>query len=213
MAGPVWFDSIPVPGHVNGDEANRVWMPRIRVALLVGAWCLAGSVLGNEADWRQHRDAGLAAYRQGDYAEAVARTELALAGAEAFGERDTRFAETLANLAFLYCESGRIDDSERAFLRSVTTWEAILGEDHEIVGQTLNNLGSLYDAQGRFDEAEPVVDVAEIRGERPIGVLFDQGGGYSGLDAGVRERAVAVVAPDGFGVRARIVVVAPVCEK
>ena len=151
-----WFDSTPVRGYVSGDEASCVWMPRIRIALLVGGWCLAGSVAGSEVDWRQHRDAGLAAYRQGDHAEAVSRTESALAEAAAFGERDTRFAETLANLAFLYREAGRPDDSERAFLRSVFTWEAIVGEDHEIVGQTLNNLGSLYDAEGRFDEAEPL---------------------------------------------------------
>ena len=58
-----------------------------------------------------------------------------------------------------------------------------------------------------------VVDVAEVRGERPVGVLFDQGGGYSRLDACVRECAVAVVAPDGLGVLARIVVVAPMREK
>ena len=127
--------------------------------IIVGAWCLAAAS-GDEADWQRHRDAGLAAYRQGHHAEAVSRTELALAEAEKFGERDTRFAETLANLAFLYREADRRDESERAFLRSVAVWEAIVGEEHEIVGQTLNSLGSLYDIQGRFEEAEPVFERA-----------------------------------------------------
>ena len=60
-------------------------------------------------------------------------------------------------------------DAERVFLRSISTWEAIVGGDHDVVGQGLNNLGSLYDAQGRFDEAEPLF-------ERALGIAEDTHG-------------------------------------
>ena len=118
------FDSIPMPGYVTGDEAIRVWMRRVRALLLLAGCCLAAWATASESDWRLHRDAGIAAHGQGNHAEAVKQTELALAEAEAFGERDTRFAETLANLAFLYREAGRFDEAGRAFLRSISTWEA-----------------------------------------------------------------------------------------
>ncbi|MCE2462064.1 MAG: tetratricopeptide repeat protein, partial [Pseudomonadales bacterium] len=141
---------------------------RLLPLLLVG-WSLAWSIAADETAWRQYRDAGMVAHRQGNPAEAVKQTELALAEADRFGERDTRFAETVANLAFLYREAGRLEEAERAFVRSLSTWEAIVGDDHGIVGQTLNNLGALYDAQGRFDEAEPIFERAVVIAEKTHG--------------------------------------------
>jgi CHAT domain-containing protein/Tfp pilus assembly protein PilF len=65
-------------------------------------------------------------------------------------------AQSLNNLALMYCYQGRYAEAEPLYRRSLQIWEARLGQDHPDVATCLNNLASLYDNQGRYAEAEPL---------------------------------------------------------
>ena len=98
---------------------------------------------------------------------------------------------------------------------------ARLVDDDVLVGDVGEGAGVVVEEHlallevGRHQEISVAVavDVAEVRRERPVGVGFDQGIRDAGLDAGVAERAIAVVAPHGLRVLARFVAVAPMAEE
>lgn len=94
--------------------------------------------------------AGVAAYHQGNYTEAVKQTKAALNLAEAFGPDDPRLATTLTNLTLLYRSQGKYADAEPLYDRALTIREKALGARHPHAAQSLNNLAELYHDQGRY---------------------------------------------------------------
>jgi len=100
--------------------------------------------------------AGVAAYQQGHYAEAVKQTKAALSAAEAFGPDDPRLATTLNHLALFYDAQGKYAEAEPLYKRALAIREKILGPEHPRLAITLNNLALFYRAQGKYAEAKPL---------------------------------------------------------
>jgi tetratricopeptide (TPR) repeat protein len=123
--------------------------------------------MADETRWHGYMNAGAEAYQRGDYAEAVRQTQFALKEAEAFGEEDPRFAQSLNNLAELYQAQGRYDEAEPMFKRALTIGEKTLG--HPDVATSLNNLALLYQTQGRYNEAEPMLKRSLAMREKTLG--------------------------------------------
>ena len=85
---------------------------RLFLLLLVPLWLWPALVVADEAEWRQHLRAGIAAYQRGEYEEAIRQTKAALKEAEDFGGQDPRYAISLNNLALLYQAQGRYAEAE-----------------------------------------------------------------------------------------------------
>ncbi len=113
--------------------------------------------------------AGVTAYEQGNYVEAVKQTKAALSAAEAFGPQDPRLATSLNNLAVLYYAQGKYTEAEPLIERALAIREKALGPEHTDVGQSLNNLALLYHAGGRYSEAEPLYKRALAIWENVLG--------------------------------------------
>jgi Tfp pilus assembly protein PilF len=61
---------------------------------------------------------------------------------------------TRFNLAVLYGESGRYEEAEHEYLRTMESWERQFGSSSTLVVMGSHNLGFLYHLQGRYEEAE-----------------------------------------------------------
>ena len=103
--------------------------------------------------WETHKDAGLAALKQSNYA--VAQTELtrALAEAEKFGQNDKRVSACLDGLMRLYGERSKFDDAVAACQRSLLIKEAATPTNEAEIAFDLNYLGLLYFNQSKYDLA------------------------------------------------------------
>ncbi|KWT75279.1 tetratricopeptide repeat protein [Candidatus Magnetominusculus xianensis] len=62
----------------------------------------------------------------------------------------------LNHIGFYLNETGRYEQAEPMYKRSLEIREQVLGKDHFGTATGLNNLAGLYDAQGRYKEAEPM---------------------------------------------------------
>ena len=114
--------------------------------------------------WQRHNEAGLAALDDGSHARAEEEFRAALTVAEKLGEQDPRLADTLNNLAGLYCDQGRYADAESLLERALAIWEGARGGDHLEVATILTNLAAVYLDQGRYGKCEaPLRRVLEIR--------------------------------------------------
>ena len=85
------------------------------VRVLASLVCLLlwpAHAVAQEADWERHMHAGLAAYRQGHYAEAEKQYKAGLRIAEGFAPHDPRLAINLDNMAVLYVAQGRYIEAE-----------------------------------------------------------------------------------------------------
>ena len=89
----------------------------LRVFLAV-LWLWPAVALAQVEQWRSHMDAGVKAYRQGNYPEAKKRFTAAVKEAEQFGPKDPRLATTLNNLAELYRAQGRYTEAEPLIKRA-----------------------------------------------------------------------------------------------
>ena len=99
------------------------------IPLLISIWLWLGTAIADEASWRKYSQAGSAAYRQGNYAEAVKQFGAALKEAKRFGEDDTRLATSLNNLALLYEAQGKYAKAEPLYKRSLAISEKALGSE------------------------------------------------------------------------------------
>ncbi len=114
------------------------------LAGLLGLFLWSACVDDRQADWERHIDAGLTAYQQGKFAEAVKQTKAALTLAEAFGPNDPRLATTLNNLGAFYRAQGHYAKPEALYQRALAIQEKALGPEHPHVATSLNNLAALY---------------------------------------------------------------------
>jgi tetratricopeptide (TPR) repeat protein len=119
--------------------------------------------------WENYTDAGRERDEQAHYAEAEELFFAALKEAESFGEKDTRLATTLNDLALLYTDQGKYAEAEPFFQRSLAIWEKALGPEHPDVAIILNNLGLLYTDQGKYAEAEPLFQRSIAIREKALG--------------------------------------------
>jgi len=127
------------------------------------------NALAGEAAWKRENQAGLAAYKQGKYAESTRHLKAALQAAESFGATDKRFAASLNNLAMLYRSQGRYAEAEPLYKRAFAIWEKTLGPEHPYTAQSLDNLAELHLAQGQYREAETLFKQALAIKESTLG--------------------------------------------
>ena len=126
--------------------------------VLAGMLCLAlwSASFSQGILWETYNDAGMEAYKQGDYTKAEKLWVAALKEAEKFGTQDPRLATGLNNLGVLYKAQGKYSEAEPLCRRSLAIREKTLGPDHPDVATSLGNLAGLYRAQGKYGEAEPL---------------------------------------------------------
>ena len=119
--------------------------------------------------WQSHMASGVAAYQQGNYAEADMQLEAGLKIAEGFGPQDGRLGTTLDNLGSLRRAQGKYAQAEPLYQRSLAILEKALGPEHPDVATSLNNVASIYQAQGRYAEAEPLYQRSLAIYEKALG--------------------------------------------
>jgi tetratricopeptide (TPR) repeat protein len=125
--------------------------------LVVGSLLYLKSVLYPPTHpWEEHHQAGLTAFRGGNYSEAGKQFKAALIEAEKFSTADERLTLTLGNLAEVYRFQSKYSQAEPYFKRLVDISEESFGPDHSNVAAHLNNLAGNYRAQGKLAEAEPL---------------------------------------------------------
>ncbi len=140
---------------------------RMSIAMLVALSLL--TACAQETFWEEFYNSGLEAQKQARYAEAEELFFAALKEAESFGEKDTRLATTLNELALLFTDQGKYAEAEPFFQRSIAIYEKALGTEHPDVTIILNNLGLLYTDQGKYAEAEPLFQRSIAIREKALG--------------------------------------------
>jgi len=103
---------------------------------------------------------GFVCERQGKYSDAEAAFYWALRGTAAAGRiNGPETAPIMGNLGALYYEAGRFAESEKLFLRSVSTLATPTGQEAQM-GTLLNNLGAVYLAEHKNQLAQEAGDRA-----------------------------------------------------
>ena len=110
--------------------------------------------------WENYSDAGRERYEQARYAEAEELFFAALKEAESFGEKDTRLATTLNELALLFTDQGKYAEAEPFFQRSLAIREKALGPEHPDVATSLENYAFLLQEMDRNTEADELAERA-----------------------------------------------------
>jgi tetratricopeptide (TPR) repeat protein/predicted Ser/Thr protein kinase len=173
--------------------------------------------VGTDEAWAVYRsNLGLVARQEGNYAEARACHEEALAIHErAFGPNDTSVALSLIRLGIVAKVEGNYEAALGLQTRALTIYEQVLGPEHPQVANVLNNLGVLAQVGGDFDDARDYHERALAIEQRALGLEHpDLAGTLS--DLGIvafergdyaearrhQERALAIVeaalGPDNF---------------
>jgi tetratricopeptide (TPR) repeat protein len=115
------------------------------------------AISATAADWRWLMDQADAQVHAGNYKEAAAGYEAALAIAEKFDSDDQRTAATWNKLGITYDALGRFSDAIRMYGRALTWAARVKGKANHEYGTLLNNMAGVYLEQGRFNEAEPLI--------------------------------------------------------
>jgi len=126
--------------------SSERWYTSWRWAVVVAALWLMGSVMdvsAQEGRWERMTAAGVQAFAQGDYAEAVRQFQAALPLAEAWRPADERLATSLMHLATVYDAGGQFTDAERLYQRALVLHERRLGPDHPQVAEVLEAQAAL----------------------------------------------------------------------
>ena len=140
--------------------------------LLVGLVCLAlwaVHACAQGGQWESDMAAGVAAYQQGNYAEAEKQWVAAVKEAEGFGPQDPRLATSINRLGDVHLHQRRYAEAEPLLKRALAIREKALGPKHPDVAMSLNNLALLYKAQGFYGEAEPLYQQALAILEKALG--------------------------------------------
>nr|WP_269770289.1 CHAT domain-containing tetratricopeptide repeat protein [Cystobacter fuscus] len=133
------------------------------VVVLCWTGCAVGGRVGQERpdarllEAQSDFDAATKLKDAGNYSEALARAEHALALREAvLGSMHRDVASCLNLMGDLYRRQGDLARAEPLLLRALALREAALGNSHPDVASSLNNLAILYKTQGLYDRAEPL---------------------------------------------------------
>ena len=130
-------------------------MPR---NLVTAVWVMMPLwAISETSNWDRNYAAGLAAYDDGCYSDAVAPLSAAVEQAKAFHEPDVRYVQSTHTLALVYHAQGRFDLAEQLFLEARRTVEAMGAQGRPLLGYVLDGLGDMLLDQGRWQEAEPLL--------------------------------------------------------
>ena len=162
----------------------------------------------NPAQRRKLTDADLLSdhvdslYGEGEYkAAAELASRVAQTRREILGERHSKYATSLNNLAFLYVQMGDYARAEPLFQQALAIDKEMLGENHPGYATGLNNLGVLYKDMGEYGNAETAYQKAlairkKVLGENDAGyaeslnnlaLLYDRTGEYTKAEPLLRQ--------------------------
>jgi serine/threonine-protein kinase len=129
-------------------------------------------------------------YRQlGVFDRARPLLERSLAVRQAGSANETQVADTMAELARLWLETGRPEDAERLQRDTLALRRRQLGTDHPDVGRTLRDLASVLASRGDYVEAESLQREALRIHERAYGAEHvDIASDLEGLQSILRAR-------------------------
>ena len=119
----------------------------IVIPLVLTLWATESSA--QVSQWESKNAAGVQAFQQRSYADAENFFTSALQQAEQFGDRDSRFATSLNNLASLRQAQNKYAEAEPLYRRALGIWETIYGPENMDVASALNNLATLLQDQAR----------------------------------------------------------------
>lgn len=68
--------------------------------------------------------------------------------------QELELADSLNNLALVYCFANRYEEAERLFLQALDMRKRLLGENHLLVAKSMSFLAMFYTVQERYQEAE-----------------------------------------------------------
>jgi tetratricopeptide (TPR) repeat protein len=153
---------------------KRIAAPRPSLRGLVGRLFLFGMMpialaCSQEAGWESAMAAGQRAAARGDYAAAQRHFTAAVSKGEQFGFADLRVAQALTLLAQAYVAQQKFVEAEPAYLRALTIFQSVRGEEHPDVAAVLNNLGVLHKKHGQYTVAEPYFTRALAIKEKLLG--------------------------------------------
>jgi len=144
--------------------------------MVVVLCCVAGAAVAQETPDARLREAQTAfdeaktLWDAGQYADAIARGEQALALREAvLGGTHPDVARSLDQLGLHHLLRGNPVRAEPLLQRALAIQEAALDQNHPDIAQTLTHLAHLYMAQGLSARAEPLFSRALTIGEAALG--------------------------------------------
>ena len=109
---------------------------------------------GEEEEYRASRAEGIRLVQEGKLADAEAPLRRAVEIAEKFGNKDSRLAKSLGEMAEVLRQQGRIEEAERTLIRSIGIFEKLGDHHHPDLAPSLNNLAGLYYSRGNGVRAE-----------------------------------------------------------
>ncbi len=98
------------------------------------------------------------AYGQYEKAEPLAKRALAVA--EKNSAPDDQRPLCLMDLAYIYCNTGRLEQAELKCAESLELLEQIYGDTHPHAAYTLRTLASVYQQQARYSQAQAALEQA-----------------------------------------------------
>ena len=122
-----------------------------------------------EREWNRNREAGLAAIRDGRYADAADALDRALDGAGAFGPDDARLGVSLNDAAELGRLRGDLAEAAELYERAVAAWDAALGPGHASTAASLGQMAETRLALGDYGAAAEAFGRALAVRERVVG--------------------------------------------
>ncbi len=93
-------------------------------------------------------------YRLGNFDQSEFYYQCSLEVSKRFyGKEHHETAESLSNLANVYCAQGKYDEAIKLFLEAIEIDKKTIGIEHPNYAVRLSNLAQIYYAQGKYDEA------------------------------------------------------------
>jgi tetratricopeptide (TPR) repeat protein len=107
----------------------------------------------NDQRWKTEHDAGLKAFEQGFYSQAVHSFQVAIGEAQKFGSTDPRLAQSISGLAQAYLLQGNLAAAERQFQQALAIFEKAAGANDPNVAMVLNNLATVQRLRKNYEGA------------------------------------------------------------
>ncbi|MDH5557878.1 MAG: tetratricopeptide repeat protein [Alphaproteobacteria bacterium] len=164
---------------------SRLIIPAILACFLIA---LPASAQDADAVWQQENDAAIAAFQNGDYANAELHMKKALKRAEALGQNDWRYAMSVGDLGAVYYWQERYDDAEPYLKRGLALRQEQPGLE-KAAATSAHFLGQVYYSRGDYAAAIPPLAQAVAIREKVLGP--DDGTTLDSLDFLASARASA----------------------
>jgi len=157
--------AFPSPKFANWAQCERLVPQALACATLIEAYRFEF-----EAAAHLLNQAGCYLSERARFSEAERLFQRALAIRErVLGPDHPDVAESLNDLAALYCHQGKYKEAEPLSQRALAITEKARGPEHPHVAIRLNNLAALYNEEGKYAEAEPIYQRALAIREKTLG--------------------------------------------